>query len=91
MTKTYGELCKNWGIAPDANRATFEWLKEDPRDDQGRLTREVGIRKAGGSVERLERRHTRIGLLFYNLADGRLFPRGTGAQVSALDFEFERE
>jgi hypothetical protein len=86
----YSALCENWGIDPEANRETFEWLKDDPRDEQGRLTREVGIRKPGGPVERLERRHTKVGVLFYSLADGTLFPRGTGAQVSAMDFDFDR-
>ncbi len=86
--KPYSKLAKDWGIDPEANRTLFEWVKDDPRDEQGRLTREVGIRKPGGPVEKLERRHDEAGVLFYSLADGTLFPRGSGAQVSAMDFDF---
>jgi hypothetical protein len=86
---TYGELAKSWGIDPEANREIFEWLKADPRDEQGRLTREVGIRRPGGPVEKLERCHDEAGVLFYSLADGTLFPRGTGAQVSAMDVDLD--
>jgi len=93
MTKiSYTALCQNWGIDREENRATFEWLKNDPRDKQGRLTREVGLRKPGFAVERLERKHTRVGTLFYTLDSRyriRLFPRGFGVQVSAMEFYFD--
>lgn len=87
---SYTDLCENWGIAPEDYREVFEWLKSDPRDEQGRLTREVGLRKPGLSVEKLERKQTEVGTLFYTLNDGylgKLFPRGC-AQVSAMDFYF---
>jgi len=92
---SYLDLCKNWGIDPDENRIVFEWLKADPRDEQGRLTREVGMRGHGSVAEKLERRHTRTGTHFYTLSAGEfgylgeIFLSGCGAvQVSAMDFNF---
>lgn len=90
MKYTYQKICELWGIDAEENRAIFEWLKDDPRDKEGRLTREVGIRKPGGKVEKLTRRRMDdgSGCIFYSLEDKALFPRNTGAMVSAMDFLF---
>jgi len=86
--KSYTELCKDWGIDPEENRNIFEWLKSDPRDEQGRLTREVGLRKPGEKVEMLDRVINCTGTHFRSREYNDLFPRGLGVQVSAIDFYF---
>jgi hypothetical protein len=82
---TYYELCQNWGIDPAEHLATFEWLQADPRDEQGKLTREVGIRKQGGVPEKLRRVHDQTGTHFYD-EQGRLW---TGKpSVSCMDVQW---
>ena len=85
MKKTYETICENWGIEEYRHRRDFEWLKEDKRDESGKLTRELGIRKQGGRVERLKRKHTRVGTHLYTEND----ELWTGkVSVSAMDFVF---
>ena len=85
MTKTYEAICKNWKITQETYRDDFEWLKADKRNENGKLTRELGIRKQGGPVERLERKHTQVGTHFYT-ENGHLW---TGkVSISADDFRF---
>ena len=54
MKLSYRDLCRAWGIDEQEHRLLFEWLMQDPRDEQGRLTREIGLTKLGGTPEKIE-------------------------------------
>ena len=86
MKKTYEAICENWGIDTETYRADFEWVKADPRDENGKLTRELGIRKRGGPVIRLNRSHTQAGTAFYEQESGMNFSHAPS--VSREDFHF---
>lgn len=87
MRKKYSEICENWGISPEAYREDFEWVMADPRDDKGRLTRELGIRRPGAAPIRLDRIHTRLGTHFYEQGTKMLFLGSPS--VSKDDFFFD--
>lgn len=55
--RNYEDLCKNWKVdSTDPQvREAFLWLKADPLDKNGRLTRELGILKPGGDLIKLRR------------------------------------
>jgi len=90
---SYRELCENWGIDEQEHRSLFEWLMQDPRDEQGRLTREIGLTHFGGTPEKLKRVHPPADLAYGNLfyrQDGTPFPyrNGQAVMVSKMDFTF---
>ena len=90
MSRSYYEIFEDWGIDPEEDRKTFKWLKEAQRDEKGRLTREVGIRRPGGVPEKLVRRHSMAGTQFYCLKESNaLYPLFTGnVSVSRDDFHW---
>ena len=92
MKFSYRDLCRAWGIDEQEHRPLFEWLMQDPRDAQGRLTREIGLTHFGGTPEKLKRVHAPAGLGYGNLfyrQDGTPFPRSGAVMVSKMDFTFE--
>ena len=90
---TYEKICKNWGLDhtdPEV-RAAFEWVKEDPADENGQLTRELGIRKPGGALIKLMRvnafyKTPAANTFFYEEGSRRLWIGSSGPSVSARDF-----
>ncbi|MBS3951119.1 MAG: hypothetical protein KGZ53_10745 [Peptococcaceae bacterium] len=93
MKLSYRDLCRAWGIDEQEHRLLFEWLMQDPRDEQGRLTREIGLTKLGGTPEKLQRVHTPADLAHGNIfyrQDGTPFParNGQAVSVSKMDFNF---
>ena len=93
MKLSYRDLCRAWGIDEQEHRSLFEWLMQDPRDEQGRLTREIGLTKLGGTPEKLQRVHTPADLAHGNIfyrQDGTPFPtrNGQAVSVSKMDFSF---
>jgi len=93
MKLSYRDLCRAWGIDEQEHRSLFEWLMQDPRDELGRLTREIGLTKFGGTPEKLKRVHTPADLAHGNVfyrQDGTPFPtrNGQAVAVSKMDFTF---
>ena len=86
MKRTMTSICKNWMVNPLKNRHHFEWVSADPREEGGKLTREIGITAQGGTIVRLKRVYTRVGTHFYEEKSGDLW---TGkVSVSKDDFRF---
>lgn len=95
MAIKYRELCKNWGISPEAYKDDFLWLMQDPLDKNGMMTRELGMKEQGGTPIRLQRVNN-IGLAllsatyepwkygFYRLYSGRV-------SVSMKDISFTKD
>lgn len=82
----FEDVCKNWGVDPKAVKDDFDWLKADPCDEYNRLTRELGCRKYGGEVVRINRVFSKGLTIFYE-AESRIKWYGT-VSVSARDFRF---
>ena len=55
------ELEANWGIKVEDNVADFDWLVTDPLDENGKMTRELGIEEQGGKLVRLRRANDKRG------------------------------
>lgn len=83
---TFAEICENWGIDAETNRHHFEWVKADPGDEKGRLTREIGIVKKGEEIQRLNRIHSEAGTHFYDIETHIIFQGYVCA--SSMDFRF---
>lgn len=80
------DLSRLWGVSPRDLALHMEWLAADPRDEQGRLTREMGIRHIGAPVERLVRHHSPSTTI--RTMEGRYWPTSTSASVSAMEIEW---
>lgn len=85
------KIFNNWhehtGLSKEDFLAGLAWLCEDPRDEKGRLTRELGCKK--GVLHKLRRCHEKVGYDEYiatiRYEDGRLWDKQSGVSISADD------
>lgn len=88
----YSYLCKNWEIDKETNRHHFEWVYADPRNEAGRLTRELGMLEPGGTLVRLTRVYDNLGSVCFATPEGEIWYTGNGhASVSGMDFYFSND
>lgn len=75
MKMTINEVCENWEISKQDNMEKFDWVLADKLDDQGRITRELGILKQGDEPLKLKRIYNNFNDLagFYDIETGERF------------------